>query len=52
MKSLKTCIVTGQYPPQIGGVGHSAYRVANMLASQGLRVHVAVFRKTSSSSAL
>ena len=45
MKSLKTCIVTGQYPPQVGGVGHSAYRVANMLASQGLRVHVAVLQK-------
>jgi glycosyltransferase involved in cell wall biosynthesis len=45
MKSLKTCIVTGQYPPQVGGVGHSAYRVANMLAGQGLQVHVAVLQK-------
>ena len=45
MKPLKTCIVTGQYPPQVGGVGHSAYRVANMLASQGLQVHVAVLQK-------
>jgi glycosyltransferase involved in cell wall biosynthesis len=45
MKPLRTCIVTGQYPPQVGGVGHSAYRVANMLASQGLQVHVAVLQK-------
>jgi glycosyltransferase involved in cell wall biosynthesis len=45
MQPLKTCIVTGQYPPQVGGVGHSAYRVANMLASQGLQVHVAVLQK-------
>lgn len=42
---LKTCIVTGQYPPQVGGVGHSAHRVANLLASQGLEVHVVALQK-------
>jgi glycosyltransferase involved in cell wall biosynthesis len=42
---LKTCLVTGQYPPQVGGVGHSAYRVANLLASKGLQVHVVAFQK-------
>jgi glycosyltransferase involved in cell wall biosynthesis len=45
---LKTCLVTGQYPPQVGGVGHSAYRVANLLASQGLQVHVVAFQKHAS----
>jgi glycosyltransferase involved in cell wall biosynthesis len=42
---MKTCIVTGQYPPQIGGVGHSAQRVANMLARSGMSVHVAALQK-------
>lgn len=42
---LKTCLVTGQYPPQIGGLGHSAYRVAHLLAQQGLQVHVVAFQK-------
>ncbi|MGH7494291.1 MAG: glycosyltransferase [bacterium] len=42
---MKTCIVTGQYPPQVGGVGHSAHRVANILASRGLRVHVVALQK-------
>ena len=42
---IKTCIVTGQYPPQVGGVGHSAYRVANILASRGLQVHVVALQK-------
>jgi len=37
--------VTGQYPPQVGGVGHSAYRVANLLASRGLQVHVVALQK-------
>jgi len=42
---IKTCLVTGQYPPQVGGVGHSAHRVANLLASRGLQVHVVTFQK-------
>lgn len=42
---MKTCIVTGQYPPQVGGVGHSAHRVANMLAEHGIDVQVVVFQK-------
>ncbi len=42
---VRTCIVTGQYPPQIGGVGHSAYRVANMLARSGMAVHVVALQK-------
>lgn len=47
MKPIKTCIVTGQYPPQVGGVGHSAYRVANLLAGQGMEVQVVAFQKHS-----
>jgi len=43
--SIKTCLVTGQYPPQVGGVGHSAYRVANLLAGRGLQVHVVALQK-------
>ncbi|MDZ7291878.1 MAG: glycosyltransferase [candidate division KSB1 bacterium] len=43
--NIKTCIVTGQYPPQVGGVGHSAQRVANLLASKGLQVHVLALQK-------
>lgn len=43
--NFKTCLVTGQYPPQVGGVGHSAHRVANLLASRGLQVHVVAFQK-------
>ncbi|MCG8606693.1 hypothetical protein MJD09_17120, partial [bacterium] len=45
MRKLKTCIVTGQYPPQVGGVGHSAQRVANLLANSGFIVHVIAFVK-------
>jgi glycosyltransferase involved in cell wall biosynthesis len=44
---IKTCLVTGQYPPQVGGVGHSAHRVANLLASRGLQVHVVALQKNS-----
>jgi glycosyltransferase involved in cell wall biosynthesis len=42
---IKTCLVTGQYPPQVGGVGHSAHRVAHLLASRGLQVHVVALQK-------
>jgi glycosyltransferase involved in cell wall biosynthesis len=45
--NTRTCIVTGQYPPQVGGVGHSAYRVANLLSRQGQQVHVVVLQKHS-----
>ena len=45
--TLRTCIVTSQYPPQLGGVGHSTARVARLLARSGLEVHVAAFQKHS-----
>jgi glycosyltransferase involved in cell wall biosynthesis len=43
--NLKICLITNQYPPEIGGVGHSAHRVANLLAQPGLSVHVVAFQK-------
>jgi hypothetical protein len=38
-------LVTSQYPPQVGGVGHSAARVARLLARDGRDVHVIAFQK-------
>jgi len=38
-------LVTSQYPPQVGGVGHSAARVARLLARGGRDVHVVAFQK-------
>ena len=40
----KVCITTLEFPPDIGGVGQSVSRIANMLISLGYEVHVAVFR--------
>ncbi len=42
----KICLVTGQYPPTIGGVGHSAHRLVTMLGRHGYSMHVVVFTKT------
>jgi glycosyltransferase involved in cell wall biosynthesis len=41
----RVCILTSQYPPDTGGVGHSAQRVAGLLAGQGLEMHVLHLRK-------
>src|SRR5437762_474470 len=43
--TLRTCLVTSQYPPQLGGVGHSAARVARLLVGSGFEVHVVAFEK-------
>lgn len=40
----KVCITTLEFPPDIGGVGESAQRIAQMLINLGYEVHVAVFR--------
>ena len=40
----KVCLTTLEYPPDIGGVGESAQRIAQMLLDFGYEVHVAVFR--------
>ena len=40
----KICITTLEYPPDVGGVGESASRIAEMLLGLGYEVHVAVFR--------
>ncbi|MBE9101018.1 glycosyltransferase [Vacuolonema iberomarrocanum] len=41
--SKRICITTLEYPPDIGGVGTSVYRIAHMLKALGYEVHVAVF---------
>lgn len=46
MNGSTVCILTSQYPPQTGGLGHSTHRIANLLASKGIRTHVAAFRKS------
>ena len=45
MKNTKTiCLTAQEFPPEIGGVGVSAKRIALLLKDLGYRVHVAVFR--------
>lgn len=40
----KICLTTQEFPPDIGGVGESAKRIALLLKELGYEVHVAVFR--------
>jgi glycosyltransferase involved in cell wall biosynthesis len=40
----KICITTVEFPPDIGGVGESVYRIAKMLTEKNYEVHVVVFR--------
>ena len=44
MTSQRVCITTLEFPPDIGGVGESVHRIAQMLIDLGYQVHVAVFR--------
>ena len=45
MKSTTNiCITAQEFPPDVGGVGVSAKRIALLLKSLGYEVHVAVFR--------
>lgn len=41
--SIKVCITTLEYPPDMGGVGESVHRIAHLLSDSGYEVHVAVF---------
>lgn len=41
---LKVCITALEFPPDVGGVGESVHRIAQMLIQLGYEVHVAVFR--------
>ncbi len=41
---IKVCITSLEFPPDVGGVGESVYRIARMLLELGYEVHVAVFR--------
>jgi L-malate glycosyltransferase len=40
----KVCLTTLEFPPDVGGVGESVHRIANMLTDRGYEVHVVVFR--------
>lgn len=40
----KVCLTTLEFPPDVGGVGESVHRIAQMLIQLGYDVHVAVFR--------
>ncbi len=40
----RVCITTLEFPPDVGGVGESVYRIAQMLGAADYEVHVAVFR--------
>ena len=40
----KICLTTLEFPPDVGGVGESVQRIAQMLTDLGYEVHVAVFR--------
>ncbi|MGL5794754.1 MAG: glycosyltransferase [Waterburya sp.] len=42
MKTI--CLTAQEFPPDVGGVGVSAKRIALLLTELGYRVHVAVFR--------
>ncbi|UFP96673.1 glycosyltransferase family 4 protein [Gloeobacter morelensis] len=42
--SLKVCIATLEFPPDVGGVGESVHRIAHFLRDLGYAVHIAVFR--------
>ncbi|MEB3342876.1 glycosyltransferase [Okeania sp.] len=39
----KVCLTTLEFPPDIGGVGESVYRISRMLLELNYEVHVAVF---------
>ena len=44
MNSKIICITAQEFPPDVGGVGVSAKRIALLLQELGYQVHVAVFR--------
>ncbi|WP_293132753.1 glycosyltransferase [Okeania sp. SIO3I5] len=39
----KVCLTTLEFPPDVGGVGESVYRISQMLLELDYEVHVAVF---------
>jgi L-malate glycosyltransferase len=41
--TVKVCIASLEYPPEVGGVGESVHRIAHMMLELGYEVHVAVF---------
>lgn len=47
--SARVCLLTNEYPPDVGGVGTSAQRIANALAASGTEMHVLHLDKASES---
>lgn len=43
MTSPKVCITSLEFPPDVGGVGESVARIAQLLQAVGYEIHVAVF---------
>lgn len=43
MSIPRICLTTLEYPPDVGGVGTSVYRIAHMLKQAGYEIHIAVF---------
>ncbi|MBT9315524.1 glycosyltransferase [Leptothoe spongobia] len=43
MTQSKVCMTTLEFPPDVGGVGESVARIANLLKDIGYEVHIAVF---------
>lgn len=41
--TIRVCITSLEYPPEVGGVGESVHRIAHMMLELGYEVHVAVF---------
>jgi len=39
-KKIKICFVTPEFPPHVGGVSQSAYRVSKFLSEAGYEVHI------------
>jgi len=48
----RVCLMTNEYPPDIGGVGTSAQRIAHLLADHGVEIHVLHLDKVPESRAL
>ncbi|NJK37264.1 MAG: glycosyltransferase family 4 protein [Oscillatoriales cyanobacterium RM1_1_9] len=44
MFQKKVCLTAQEFPPDVGGVGESAKRIALLLKDLGFEVHVAIFR--------
>jgi L-malate glycosyltransferase len=47
LNKTKVCLVATEFPPDIGGIGHSVHRIAKLVSEiEQYEVHVAVFETT------